>query len=256
MAKTVLSIRNMRKLYRNGRGVRDISLELKEGEIMGLLGPNGSGKTTTMKAICGMCGIDAGEIRVFGRNIDTDFEAAMEGVGALIEAPAIYENLSARKNMRLAARFYPELRGKAGERRIDEVLELVKLREYGGDKAGRFSLGMKQRLGLALAFLSRPKLVILDEPTNGLDIEGVVHLRGVIRDMAEREGAAFLIAGHIAAELEKVCGKAAVIHDGQIPARADMQDILENHPSLEDYFLSVTGAGGAREGGYYERNDR
>lgn len=251
MGNTVLSIGNLKKLYKNGRGVCDISLTLREGEIMGLLGPNGSGKTTTMKAVCGMCGIDAGEIRVFGRDIDTDFEAVMERVGALIEAPALYENLSARKNLVLAARFYPKLRGKAGERRIDEVLETVNLTEYAKDKAGRFSLGMKQRLGLALAFLSKPGLVILDEPTNGLDIEGVVRLRKIIRDMAEREGTAFLIAGHIAAELEKICDRAAVIYNGRIRAVANMEDILENHPSLEDYFLSVSGVGDS-EGGSYE----
>ncbi len=241
MSKTVLSIRNLQKLYKNNRGVRDISLELKEGDIMGLLGSNGSGKTTAMKAVMGMCGIDAGEIRVFGRNIDTDFEAAMEEVGALIEAPALYENLSARKNLRLAMRYYPKYSKKEADAMIDEALELVNLAAYSNDKAGRFSLGMKQRLGLALAFVSKPKLVLLDEPTNGLDIEGVVHLRGVIREMSER-GVTFLIAGHIASELEKICTNAAVINDGTMLACREMDYILENHPSLEDYFLSLTGA--------------
>ena len=240
MSKTVLSVRNLKKLYKNNRGVRNISLELREGDIMGLLGPNGSGKTTAMKAIIGMCGIDDGEIRIFGHNIDTDFEKAMEDVGALIEAPAVYENLSARKNLRLAARFYPELSKAEAEERIDWALEVENLTEFANDKVGRFSLGMKQRLGLALALLSKPRLVILDEPTNGLDIEGVVHMRNVIKEMAERDGVTFLIAGHIASELEKTCTKAAVINNGAVLAIGDIPQILESHPSLEDYFLSVT----------------
>lgn len=255
MAKTVLSIRNLKKLYKNNRGVRDITLKIEEGDVVGLLGPNGSGKTTAMKAVIGMCSVDDGDIHIFGHDIDTEFEAAMEDVGALIEAPAIYENMTAYQNLKLASRFYPKFSGKQAEQRILEVLRLVNLEDYANDKAGRFSLGMKQRLGIALALFSKPRLVILDEPTNGLDIEGVVHIRSVIKEMSEKEGVTFLIAGHIASELEKTCTKAAVINDGVVLAYDNTEKILETHPSLEDYFLSTVGRGVTAGGEDYAKNN-
>lgn len=239
MSKTILSVKNLKKLYKNNRGVQDITLSLNEGDVVGLLGPNGSGKTTAMKAIMGMTGIDEGEIRIFNHDIDTDFEAAIQNVGCLIEAPALYENMTAYQNLRLASRFYPNMSRSEISDRIKEVLKIVNLEKYAGDKAGRFSLGMKQRLGIALALFSMPKLVILDEPTNGLDIEGVVHIRSVVKEMAEKRGASFLIAGHVASELEKMCSKAAIIYDGQLLAFEDMDKILDSHPSLEDYFLET-----------------
>ncbi len=252
MARTVLSVRNLKKLYKNNRGVYSITMNVHEGEVVGLLGPNGSGKSTAMKAIMGMCSADEGEIRIFDHDIDTEFEAATENVGCLIEAPALYDNMTAYQNLAMAARFYPELSRGDAEARINEVLRLVSLEKYAGDKAGRFSLGMRQRLGIALALLSKPRLVILDEPTNGLDIEGVVHIRETVKEMAEKEGVTFLIAGHIAAELEKMCTKAAVISEGRLLAFEDMDKILENNPSLEDYFLSTVRSGGM--GGNYGEN--
>lgn len=237
----ILSIKNLKKLYNNNRGVSNITLSLNEGDVVGLLGPNGSGKTTAMKSIVGMTSVDEGEIRIFGHDIDTDFEAAVAGVGCLIEAPALYENMTAHQNLKLASRFYPQMSKSEVNKRIAEVLEMVSLQSYANDKAGRFSLGMKQRLGLALALFSRPKLVILDEPTNGLDIEGVVHIRSVIKELAENDGVSFLIAGHVASELEKMCNKAAVIYEGKLLAYNDMDKILESCPSLEDYFLETVG---------------
>ena len=237
----ILSIKNLKKLYNNNRGVSSITLSLNEGDVVGLLGPNGSGKTTAMKSIVGMTSVDEGEIRIFGHDIDTDFEAATAGVGCLIEAPALYENMTAHQNLKLASRFYPQMSKSEVNKRIDEVLEMVSLQSYANDKAGRFSLGMKQRLGLALALFSRPKLVILDEPTNGLDIEGVVHIRSVIKELAENDGVSFLIAGHVASELEKMCNKAAVIYEGKLLAYNDMDKMLESCPSLEDYFLETVG---------------
>ncbi len=239
MSKTILSVKNLKKLYKNNRGVQDITLSLDEGDVVGLLGPNGSGKTTAMKAIMGMTSVDNGEIRIFNHDIDTDFEAAIQNVGCLIEAPALYENMTAYQNLKLAARFYPNMSRSETHDRINHVMRLVNLEKYANDKAGRFSLGMKQRLGIALALLSCPKLVILDEPTNGLDIEGVVHIRDVVTDMAKSGGASFLIAGHVASELEKMCNKAAIIYDGQLMAFESMDKILESHPSLEDYFLET-----------------
>ena len=238
---TVLSVHSLKKLFRNGRGVNNITLNVNEGDIVGLLGPNGSGKTTAMKSIIGMNRIDEGEIQIFGYDIDDDFESAMESVGCLIETPALYDRMSAYQNLKAAARFYKYPDKRTETEAINNALSLVGLDKYSKDKAGSFSLGMRQSLGIALALLPRPRLVILDEPTNGLDIEGVVHIRSVIKEMSEKNKTTFLISGHVASELEKLCDKVAVIYDGRLLAMNSMEEVLENFPSLEDYFLSIVG---------------
>lgn len=238
---TVLSVHSLKKLFRNGRGVNNITLNVNEGDIVGLLGPNGSGKTTAMKSIIGMNRIDEGEIQIFGYDIDNDFESAMESVGCLIETPALYDRMSAYQNLKTAARFYKYPDKRTETEAINNALALVGLDKYSKDKAGSFSLGMRQRLGIALALLPRPRLVILDEPTNGLDIEGVVHIRNVIKEMSEKNKTTFLISGHVASELEKLFDRVAVIYDGRLLAMDGMDEVLENFPSLEDYFLSIVG---------------
>ncbi len=236
-----LRVEKMTKLYSNGRGVRDISLTLERGDIMGLLGPNGSGKTTIMKVIVGLCHAQSGITEVFGHSVERDYEAAASHIGALIESPALYENLTAEKNLALAA----AVRG-ADKAEIRKILEQVRLEGYAKDKAGRFSLGMKQRLGLALALLGSPDLLILDEPTNGLDIEGTVEIRELILKSARENGCTFLISSHLAAEIERTCNKVAVIHEGELLAVTTLDDALRSHPTLEDYFLSTVRA---RRGG-------
>jgi ABC-2 type transport system ATP-binding protein len=229
----ILEVKGLTKLYKNGRGASDINLELEKGDVVGLLGPNGSGKTTIMKAIVGLVHANAGSVRIFGCDISTDFECAMERVGCLIEAPAIYENMTAAKNLKLAARYYPNI----DEKRITDVLRIVRLDKYKKDKVGRFSLGMKQRLGLALALLSEPELLILDEPANGLDIEGIVEIREIILRLAEEKGITFLISSHIAVEIEKTCNKVVVLHEGEMLSLDSMEDALKRNPTLEDYYL-------------------
>jgi ABC-2 type transport system ATP-binding protein len=229
----ILEVKGLTKLYKNGRGASDINLELEKGDVVGLLGPNGSGKTTIMKAIVGLVHANAGSVRIFGCDISTDFECAMERAGCLIEAPAIYENMTAAKNLKLAARYYPNI----DEKRITDVLRIVRLDKYKKDKVGRFSLGMKQRLGLALALLSEPELLILDEPANGLDIEGIVEIREIILRQAEEKGITFLISSHIAVEIEKTCNKVVVLHEGEMLSLDSMEDALKRNPTLEDYYL-------------------
>lgn len=233
--ETVIEINNLTKLYKNSRGVRNVSFTVERGDVVGLLGPNGSGKTTIMKAILGLNRPSQGEIKLFGLNTGTDYEQVMKRTGALVEAPAIYKELSAAQNLEIAARIY----GDIDAQRIDRVLDMVHLLQYKGDKAGRFSLGMKQRLGLALAFLAQPELVILDEPVNGLDIEGVVEVREIIRRMNQERGVTFLISSHMAGEIEKTCNKVAVMYEGELVAAEPIESALRLHPSLEDYFLTV-----------------
>ncbi|MDY3971877.1 MAG: ABC transporter ATP-binding protein, partial [Clostridia bacterium] len=167
----VIEINNLTKLYNNNRGVKNISLTVQQGDILGLLGPNGSGKTTVMKAILNLVHSE-GDIKVFGMDLHDNFEEIMRRTGALIESPAIYKDMTAYQNVKMHAAIYPHI----DKDRIEHILDVVHLLPYKNDKAGRFSLGMKQRLGLAIAFVSDPELIILDEPVNGLDIEGVVEI--------------------------------------------------------------------------------
>lgn len=231
----VLKLINLKKLYKNGRGVEDVTFDVNKGDVVGLLGPNGSGKTTTMRAIIGLCPPTSGHIEIFGHDIESEYEKATEKVGSLIEMPALFGNLSAHQNLKMAARFYPHI----GEDRIQYILKLVELDRYQKDKVGKFSLGMKQRLGLGLALLSDPAFVVLDEPANGLDIEGIIHVREIITRLAAERGVTFLVASHIASELEKTCNKIAVIHEGKMLTFETMENALRYQPTLEDYFLSV-----------------
>lgn len=231
----ILEVNNLTKLYKNGRGVRNVSFKVEQGDIVGLLGPNGSGKTTIMKVIMGLIHANEGSVQIFGQDVEKDVEKALADVGGLIERPAIYEYLTARENLEMAARLYA---GKVTGDRIDKVLKIVRMTQFQKEKCSRFSLGMKQRLGIALAILSEPKLVVLDEPTIGLDIEGTVEIREIILAMAKEKGTSFLIASHLAPELEKQCNKVAIIHEGALLSFDTLEESLKFNPTLEDYFLA------------------
>ncbi|MCL2045989.1 MAG: ABC transporter ATP-binding protein [Oscillospiraceae bacterium] len=229
----ILELDNLSKVYKNGRGAEDISFALAPGEVLGLLGPNGSGKTTTMKAIAGLVQPTRGTVRICGIDAVKNHEAAMKHTGCLIEAPALYDHMTALQNLKMAARFYKGV----DNGRIDEVLHLVDMEKYRKDKVSTFSLGMRQRLGLALALLSEPELLILDEPANGLDIEGMIYVREVVTNAASK-GAAVLISSHLAHEIEQCATKAAIIYSGKLLCVESMEGILSQSPSLEDFFLA------------------
>lgn len=237
--QSALKINNITKLYAANRGARNISLELMPGEVCGLLGPNGSGKTTIMKVAAGLIRADEGTVEVFGEDTLRAPEAAAKRMGCLIEAPALYGHMSAKKNLRLAARVRAAALGESFD--IDEecmrVLRLVHLERYASDKTQRFSLGMKQRMGIALALIGSPDLLILDEPANGLDIEGIVEIRELIRSLAEDYGRAVLVSSHLAGELEKTCSRAVVLHEGELLADVPMSRALAGGATLEEYYL-------------------
>lgn len=232
---SVIEINGLTKLYKNGRGVRGVNLTVEKGEIVGLLGQNGSGKTTVMKVLLGLTRPNDGRMNVFGRDYSEFFEQNMEKIGSLVEAPAIYKDLSAYKHLKMCASCY----GNVSRERIDSVLDMVRLLRYKNDSAGRFSLGMKQRLGLAMALLHQPELMILDEPVNGLDIEGVVEMRELILSLNREYGTTFLISSHMSSEIEKTCTKVAVMHEGELVATETTENILRSYPSVEEYFLTV-----------------
>jgi ABC-2 type transport system ATP-binding protein len=208
-------------------------MSVEKGDVVGLLGPNGSGKTTLMKAILSLARPDSGTIKIFGKAPETAFPEIMSRVGALIEAPALYKDMTATQNMRLASKKKPD------KREIDRLLKLMHIEQYKNDRVSRFSLGMKQRLGLAMAFLDDPELLILDEPVNGLDIEGVAEIRELIMNAARSEGKTFIVSSHIASELERCCNKIAVIYDGELVAYEAMENILNKEASLEEYFFKL-----------------
>jgi len=237
----VLEISELTKTYKNGRGVKDISLTVFKGEVFGFLGPNGAGKTTVMKSITGLNSIQSGEIRILGHDLKTELEVALKKVGSIIESADVYEYLSAYTNMKFVARFHKNIT----ENDIKESLDMVDLTKYKNEKVSKFSLGMKQRLALAMALLAKPELVILDEPTNGLDIEGTVKMRNLIIDLATKSGTTFFISSHLVHEIELMCDKVAIIHEGRLVNSGEkIEDIKAKFNSLEDFYMNEIRKGG------------
>lgn len=230
----VIEIKNLNKAYGNGRGIQDINLEIFKGDIFGFLGPNGAGKTTAMKIMTGLIQPDRGDVNISGYSVTEEFERAMKNVGCLIETAQSYDFLTAFDNLKLLARFYPEV----DHKRIEEVLKLTGLIKFKNEKPKKFSLGMKQRLGLAAAVLSRPKVVILDEPLNGLDVEGMIDIRRMIQHLAENEQTTFFISSHLIHDVELTCTRIGVIYNGKILNVESTQTILKNYATLENYFVS------------------
>lgn len=229
----VLEISNLRKLYKNGRGVQNISFCIGEGEVVGLLGPNGSGKTTIMKVITGLSRYQSGEVRVFGTDPAESVEKTLAKVGCLIEQPALYENMTARRQLKMMTRYYPQLDDTA----VELVLKDTGLDRFANEKVRRYSLGMKQRLGIAMALLSDPAFVVLDEPGNGLDIETTVELREKIISLAKNQNKTFLVSSHQADDIERMCNRVIIIYEGNLIDDVSVEDVLRLSPTLEDYFL-------------------
>ncbi len=186
-----------------------------------------------MKCIVGLQHYNAGEIRVYGADPAKNTEEALRHIGSLIEQPALYENLTAKRQLKMMSRYYSDLESMA----VENVLKDVGLERYGNEKVRRYSLGMKQRLGIAMAMLSDPELMILDEPGNGLDIESTVELRNRIVRMAKERGRSFLVSSHQADDLERMCDRVIIIYEGELIEDIPVEEALKRSPSLEDYFL-------------------
>lgn len=236
---TMLETRALTKRF--GRGadaqtaVADVSLHIQEGEVYGLLGPNGAGKSTTLKMICGMLRPTSGEMLFGGRPWRRD---DLYAIGSLIEEAPLYPNLTARENLRVRT----TLLG-LPERRIDEALEAVGLTDTGRKRAGRFSMGMRQRLGLALALLARPRLLVLDEPTNGLDPIGIEELRDQVRGFAA-SGTTVLVSSHILSEVQQMADSVGIIYRGRLA----YEGRLRKDQDLEELFMDVCREGRRERG--------
>ncbi|MGL5149691.1 MAG: ABC transporter ATP-binding protein [Clostridium sp.] len=222
--KAVLELKNVSKIMEGKPLVEDISFSINKGEIFGFLGPNGAGKTTTIKMITGLYSISKGEIYIDGHSVKKEFEKALSGVGGIIENPEMYGYLTGMDNLKLYARMHEGIT----KERIDEVVSLVKLGNRINDKVSKYSLGMRQRLGVAQALLHKPKLLILDEPTNGLDPMGIKELRETLRKLAEKDGLAVMVSSHLLSEMELMCDRFGIIDGGKMIDIKTMDDIKEN----------------------------
>jgi ABC-type multidrug transport system ATPase subunit len=198
-----------------------VNLQVVEGGIYGFLGPNGAGKTTTLKLILGLLKLQHGEIRVFGRPFRDDRVEALRRVGSMIESPSLYGHLTAAENLQILQRVYGCPKG-----RIQEVLDLVGLARTGRKRAGQFSLGMKQRLGIALALLHSPSLLILDEPTNGLDPNGILEMRELLQSLNRQRGVTILLSSHLLPEVEKLVTHVGIINRGRILFQGTLAELM------------------------------
>jgi ABC-2 type transport system ATP-binding protein len=205
----VLQIRGLNKHFGNRHVLKNVSFDTYAGEVFGFLGPNGAGKTTTIKIAVGHLFYEKGQIVINGHDLKADFEKALESVGGIVENPELYGHMTGLQNLRQYAR----LRG-VGEERITEVVRLVGMENRVSEKIKRYSLGMRQRIGLAMALLNRPKLLILDEPTNGLDPAGIKELRDILKKLAHEEQVGVMVSSHLMSEMELMCDRVGIISNG------------------------------------------
>lgn len=219
---TVVEVRGLTKRIGTRTILREIGFDIRAGEVLGFIGPNGSGKTTTIRCMAGLMRMDAGRVTIQGHDVHRDFERAMAHVGCMVENPELYKYMSGYANLRHFARMYPDV----GLARVREVVERVGLGKRIRGKVKTYSLGMRQRLGIAQAILHRPAVLLLDEPANGLDPEGIRDLRLLLRTLADEEGMAILVSSHLLAELEQFCDRVVVIRSGVVVAEGRMDDLL------------------------------
>ncbi len=222
MSETTLSVKNLTKTIGKRKIIKDISFELKSGEVFGFLGPNGAGKTTTIRMLVGLIKPTSGSIKICGHDVKKDFSKAMERLGCIVENPELYPYLTGWENLQFFARM---LKG-VDDKRIKDIVELVGLKDRIQDKVKTYSLGMRQRLGIAQALLSKPKVLILDEPTNGLDPSGIREMRQFIRFLAKEEGLSVLVSSHLLSEIQLLCDRVSIILSGKIIHTESVQSLL------------------------------
>lgn len=212
MQEPLVRLIGVTKIIASKALVQDLTLDIPAGQVFGFLGPNGAGKTTTIRMMVGLISITKGDILIGGHSIRENYEKASSQIGAIVENPEMYKFLTGYKNLVHYARMMPGI----SEQRIHEVVELVGLTDRIHDKVKTYSLGMRQRLGVAQALLHRPKLLILDEPTNGLDPQGIRELRDYLRKLSREEGTTVFVSSHLLSEMELMCDTVGVIQNGKL----------------------------------------
>jgi ABC-2 type transport system ATP-binding protein len=212
MGEVVLQTQGLTKRFRGRTAVNNLSLHVERGDIYGFLGPNGAGKSTTLRMLLGLIRPTSGKIEFPVHGLAWDYLRARSRIGAIIETPAFYENFSARRNLQLLA----SLSGGVSSKSVDEILEIVGLKERAHEPVKVFSYGMRQRLGIAQALLPTPELIILDEPTNGLDPQGIQQTRQLIRRLRDELRLTILLSSHLLAEVEQLCNRVGIINEGRL----------------------------------------
>ena len=232
----VVQLQHATKKIEGKNIVSDLFFDILSGEVFGFLGPNGAGKTTTIRMMVGLIKISQGDILIKGHSITKDFNKAIKNVGAIIENPDLYKYLTGYQNLKHYARMVPGV----SKARINEMVEFVGLKDMIHDKTKTYSLGMRQRLGIAQALLHRPPLLILDEPTNGLDPAGIRELRNYLKRLAHEEGVAVFVSSHLLSEMELMCDRVGVLQNGKLVCIQGIKDFVHKGQTLEDKFLEIT----------------
>ncbi len=222
--EVVFRTRELVKRYGERPAVNNLNLEVRRGEVFGFLGPNGAGKTTTIRMALGLISPTSGSVDILGKSVAEHRAEVLPRVGALIEQPALYLYLSGRDNLRVIS----GVLGGADEKRIDAVLDVVGLRGRDKDRVRTYSLGMKQRLGVAIALLDDPELLILDEPANGLDPAGIVEMRDLMRDLSA-QGKTVFISSHVLTEVQQICTRVAIVNFGKLVTESTIEDLIRGH---------------------------
>ena len=235
----IITTEQLTKKYKNYVSVNNVSLHIRKGSIYGFLGPNGAGKSTTMKMLLGLTAPTKGSFAIDGRHFPEDRIAILKEIGSFIESPSFYANLTGRENLDIIRRIL----GLPGDS-VDDALELVGLEEFGGRLAKKYSLGMKQRLGLAGALLGRPPVLILDEPTNGLDPSGIHEIRNLVKSLPDLYDCTIMISSHMLSEIELMADDIGILNHGNLLFEGSLEDLRHSagkaeSANLEDVFLTM-----------------
>ena len=225
--RCLLETLNLTKEYKNQKAVDNLNISVYEGDVYGFLGPNGAGKSTTIKSILGLIKPTSGEVFINGYNAASERDKAISRIGAMVEAPCFYGDLSGYTNLLMMANLHG-----VPKKRVDEVLEMVGMTSAKNKDVSKYSLGMKQRLGIARAFLNNPNIVILDEPTNGLDPQGIKEIRELIQNLSQKYKVTFMISSHILSEIEMVCNRIGIIKKGKLKVQGYIDELLDTNEEI------------------------
>ena len=247
MSDIMLEIQKLNKSYRKRKIINNLNMTVYKGDIYGFLGANGEGKTTTIRMITSLIKADSGDIIINGKSVINCKNEAIRNIGAMVEAPKFYENMSGYENLELMARIMPGI----SDRDIHNVLDLVGLKDRGRDKFKEYSMGMKQRLGIANALLGDPKLIILDEPSNGLDPYGMKEINNLIVSLAKRCDKTFIISSHLLHEMEGICNRIGILHSGKLCIEGEVRALINDNKveNLEELFFKKVGEKNDKFGG-------
>ncbi|WP_286924544.1 MULTISPECIES: ABC transporter ATP-binding protein [Lysinibacillus] len=227
MCDNIVETVNLCKKYKTAYAVNDLNMQVKKGEIYGFLGPNGSGKSTSIKMLLGLIKATSGSVTLFGKQLESDRNQILKKVGSLVESPSYYGHLTGYENLRIIQRML-----NVSEKRIEEVLNIVRLTKAKNKLVKQYSLGMKQRLGIAIALLGKPELLILDEPTNGLDPAGIHEIRDLIKSLPDSDGITILISSHLLSEIDQMATQVGIISEGNLIFQ-DSIEVLRNKSDLQ-----------------------